>query len=459
MSRPSPGLKGRPIALVSVLCILILSEYIVSWPTFPLVTPDWYKQLAQEPGLFAVLDIPMRPRALPDKEYMFYQFVHGKPLVEGHVSRPPREAFTFIESVPLLKNLRPENKPDPDIVNVSHQLRLLDEANIRYLILHKKFLPPEDLVSWKDWLILEPYHEDADLVVYRTAPVLGRDFSLAHEMTVDAGGRVEIGLIQATFVPTATVQEGWVQINARWGSGVAVNQDYDVCLNLVDVDNEIAQSHCEPLAPTWPTSQWQANEIVRASYTFQTGPFLETGTYTVTMTLVDSVSGVIAGRPAAVGALHFEAIPRVFDAPEPTVITNVAWGDVIFLLGYDLSLSSRTIESLITIESLDVTLYWQAKRRTDASYKVFLHLTDATTGNIVMQADVVPRNWTYPTHWWERGEFVKDIISLSLNGVPPGQYELLLGLYDAATGERLPAYSADGGTYPDNVVLLMTVQR
>jgi hypothetical protein len=76
------------------------------------------------------------------------------------------------------------------------------------------------------------------------------------------------------------------------------------------------------------------------------------------------------------------------------------------------------------------------------SYKVFVHLVDPTTGDIVVQDDAVPRRWTYPTTWWERGEVVGDTISLPLHEVPLGQYHLVLGLYDKKTGQRLPVYSA-----------------
>jgi hypothetical protein len=129
---------------------------------------------------------------------------------------------------------------------------------------------------------------------------------------------------------------------------------------------------------------------------------------------------------------------------------HVVWGDVILLRGYELQHST---------ELLKLTLNWQAQRRMDVSYKVFVHLVDVTTGAIAAQDDAVPCRWTYPTTCWERGEVVEDTIPLSLSGVPPGRYRLVLGLYDQSAGERLPAYSADGVQYPDNAVPLTTVQH
>jgi hypothetical protein len=88
-----------------------------------------------------------------------------------------------------------------------------------------------------------------------------------------------------------------------------------------------------------------------------------------------------------------------------------------------------------------------------------VHLIDLATGAIVAQDDAVPRRWTYYTTWWERGEVVEDVIPLALDGVSPGEYGLLVGLYDPKTGERLPVYSADGQRYPDDTLPLTTVQR
>jgi hypothetical protein len=436
-------LRQRPLdrksaLLVGVIGGLILGEYCpVPFSTWLPTAPTWYSRLAQEPGHFAVLDLPMHPRVF-DKWYLFYQITHGKPLVEGHVSRPPREASTFIDGIPFFGELRQRNAMDPTLMDVSHQLQPLAEADIRYIILHKNF-GSEYIAAWQDWLTFEPCHEDMDLVVYRTDPHLERDFVLAYDVTD------EIGLIRATFTPTKILQASrvQVQVDARWGSSAAPGRDYDVCLNLVNIADEVAQSGCEPLSPTWPTSQWEADEVVRGAYTLQTSPYLEPGTYTLTLTLVDSSTRAVVGHPTTLGSLQIETL-------RPAHPLHVRWGDVILLRGYELQDS---------VESLELTLYWQAQRKMDVSYKVFVHLTDPTTGITVVQDDAVPRHWAYPTILWERDEVVEDTISLPLDGVSPGQYHLVVGLYDEGTGKRLPAYSADGEQYPDDAVPLTTVQH
>jgi hypothetical protein len=421
--------------MVMVIGGLILWEYnLIPYHTERPDTPSWYEQLAQESGQFAVLDLPMRPETY-DKEYMFYQTTHRKPLVEGHVSRPPRDAFAFMDSSPFLSKLRRDNVMDPALVNVSHQLRRLEEVDIRYIILHKDFATREQLAAWRDWLTFEPVHEDEDLVVYSTDPTLGLDFRLAPELTGS------VGLIRTSYVPTETIQGGVVHVDARWGSSGVPGGDYDACLNLKDARGTVGQSHCSRLCSSWPTSKWSAQEIVRSRYAFQIPQTLRPGTYSLTLELADSVSGATVGEPASLGCISVEPL-------DPTYPLQVRFGEELVLRGYDLTQSR---------EILQLTGYWQAQREMERSYKVFVHLVDPSTGESVEQYDAVPRGWTYPTSRWQAGEVVDDPISLSVSDVPPGHYLVKIGCYDPASGERLPVYGENGKVHSDGVLPLATV--
>jgi hypothetical protein len=265
-----------------------------------------------------------------------------------------------------------------------------------------------------------------------------------HEMTDD------IGLIRLYRHPHEAAQADLIQIDARWGSAAPLARDYDACLKLVSTQGQVAQSDCQPLCPTWPTSHWEADEVVRSSYALRVSPSVKSGVYTLTLALADGTTDAQVGYPATVGVLDVRTLPRVSVQPKPAQPLHARWEDVILLGGYDLQASAK---------SLELTLYWQAEQKMDVSYKVFVHLIDPTTGAIVAQDDAVPRRWTYPTTRWEPGEVVEDTVPLSLGGVPPGQYRLVLGLYDPQTGQRLPAYSAGGERYPDDALPLTTVQH
>jgi hypothetical protein len=429
------------VVLAGICSLLILGEYIVSYPLYPLDTPAWYAQLAQDQERFGILDLPLGSRSY-DKEYMLYQFTHGKPLVGGHVSRLPQDAYTFINSVPLLESVRDNPTMPPDLSNVSEQLRLLRDEDVRYLVLHRKFLTDEEEVEWQRWLVLAPLYVDDDLLVYKTA-VTPSEVTINQPVTGDGAADPEIGLIQVTVSPETVTPGMWVTVDLDWSSETAVAHDYSMCLHLAN-ESETVSEKCEPLAPDWPTSRWQAGEIVQRRFTLQMNPFWPAGAYTLSVSL-HGPQEEIAAIPVA--SLSLDSRQRQFSPPQPAQETAVTWGDMIRLVGYDTAVD----------ETVDLTFYWQAQKRIEQSYKVFVHLINSDTNSLVAQSDFVPQGWTYPTNWWEAGEFIPDAVQLSLDGIPSGKYEIRVGLYDSATGERLPPYSSDGSSYVDGIVPLHTV--
>jgi hypothetical protein len=190
--------------------------------------------------------------------------------------------------------------------------------------------------------------------------------------------------------------------------------------------------------------------VVRGRYDLRADPFLAGGEYALALRLVDQATSGESGSTVGLGEFEVEAVQRSFGEPTPSQVAQVRFGESILLLGYDLQPLA---------DSLDLVLYWQAGRRVDRSYKVFVHLVDLSAGTSVAQSDSIPRQWTHPTHWWESGEVVEDRVVLSLEGVPPGRYSLVVGLYEEDTGERLEAYSHDGEQRLGDSVRLTEVQR
>jgi hypothetical protein len=136
----------------------------------------------------------------------------------------------------------------------------------------------------------------------------------------------------------------------------------------------------------------------------------------------------------------------VFEPPaEMDHRLEVDFGDDLRLLGYDLSRE---------VSTLRLTLHWQAAEQPDTSYKVFVHLYDSATGAIVAQKDAVPRDWTYPTNWWNEGEVVSDQVELPIGDVPQGTYRLAVGFYHPDSGERLAVVDTSGEpAFQDRLVL------
>ncbi len=112
----------------------------------------------------------------------------------------------------------------------------------------------------------------------------------------------------------------------------------------------------------------------------------------------------------------------------------------IHLLGYDINTTQ-----LQAGEELVFRHYWQAEAPTTSPQHVFNHLLDAE-GNIVTQADYVPLfDDRRPTTTWDDPEeiLLGREFSLALPpGLPAGEYQLVSGLYNPVTWQRL--ISPDG---------------
>ncbi len=89
--------------------------------------------------------------------------------------------------------------------------------------------------------------------------------------------------------------------------------------------------------------------------------------------------------------------------------------------------------------SLDLRLVWGVKRPSAQSVKLFVHVIDEK-GNRVAQRDTLPLDDKADTRFWKIGDGWQDVHSLPLPvGLPSGRYRVEIGIYDAATGQRIKA--------------------
>lgn|GEM_PF-1180568 len=95
-------------------------------------------------------------------------------------------------------------------------------------------------------------------------------------------------------------------------------------------------------------------------------------------------------------------------------------------------------------DALRVTVYWQPLDFTPGPYTVFVHLAAPETG-VIAQQDIYPGGGTYPTDVWVLGRPFVDTYYLHVPPDAPAteDAQIFLGLYNEATGERLPVSGAD----------------
>jgi len=80
------------------------------------------------------------------------------------------------------------------------------------------------------------------------------------------------------------------------------------------------------------------------------------------------------------------------------------------------------------------------------------------TGGLVAQQDNLPVEGLAPTTTWQPGTLIRDPFRLDIPGeTPPGDYRLLVGLYDEA-GNRAPMLLPDG-TVDDHLSFPLRVDK
>jgi len=202
---------------------------------------------------------------------------------------------------------------------------------------------------------------------------------------------------------------------------------------------------------SYPTSRWQVGEVIRGQYDYLIPAWPvqpQPGKARLRARVADE-QGNFVGPTVVLMTLEVEETERIFEPPSPQyTLAEGSLGGLVSLVGYDL-----TVDSVRPGDSFKLVLYWWALAPIDRSYTVFTHLLDREN-QVRGQKDSLPVGGARPTIGWVPGEFIIDEYELVVEAdAPPGEYILEVGLYDASTGERLPALDTEGRVLDNRIVL------
>jgi hypothetical protein len=190
-------------------------------------------------------------------------------------------------------------------------------------------------------------------------------------------------------------------------------------------------------APAPLPSVWKAGRTLRLTHTVKPEEVAQ-GAITAYLTVCAEQAAAMLGC-ARVDGVQVISQPRVIAlAQPPQHAVGARWGDSLTLAGYDLSQNGA---------ELALTLYWRAGAAPTGSLKRFVHLLGADD-RILAQADESLENNGIPVTNWRNGEYVVDRLQFASPQVPSVQ-AVCVGLYDAATEERLAVVTASGEAVPD----------
>jgi hypothetical protein len=105
---------------------------------------------------------------------------------------------------------------------------------------------------------------------------------------------------------------------------------------------------------------------------------------------------------------------------------------------------------------LGLRTFWQVEAPFAQDYLIFVHVLDAN-GQRPTQRDAPPWQGRFPTSTWRSGSLVVDANDVYLPpGLAPGEYRVVVGMYDPVSGARAPL-TIDGVPQPDGQVEVATI--
>lgn len=314
-------------------------------------------------------------------------------------------------------------------------------------------LPPQDQQPAPGWVDGPPLSLVRPTTPVALPAVAGRAETMVHFDGLD---------LVAVDQPITPIRPGsaWQGV-LYWRARQPLAADAQVKAQLVDGRGAIlAEDIVPPSRADFPTSVWQAGDLVRTPLRLDVPSNALGNDYRLRVGLVDGQGAPIAAsagwwpaRRDMVDVARVEVAPWPLEtrAPEMEHPLDAVFGP-IRLRGYNLT------GQAVPGKDLSLTLVWQAAEQPTENLKVFAHLLDES-GKPVAQSDGIPVDGARPTDGWRPSEVVQDERRVRLpTALPAGTYGLGVGLYRADTGQRVPV-TRDGQPQPDDILTLDTEVR
>ncbi|MDY7078256.1 MAG: hypothetical protein SXV54_15175 [Chloroflexota bacterium] len=441
----------------AILCVVTLGELLVSWPcpTTPLRVPAYlsYMNETRSPNQGAVLNLPITAGHVKQLA-IFYQTIHGHPVFDSWFQRP---LPVFPDVAEFLDGLLNPEEEKEDIIpspGVGARAAIARAEKVSHVFLYtpyvgyvetkmerlkNEFGPPRSTEKGVAIYEVSPGPETPDELVY----VLPNNdsSSLEHgwqypeywngrparwmpesaELYIYSPHRQK-GTFQFTALPFITPQRLQIEVNKAPLSPLVIGEWITYTTSSFDLQPGINQITLQALGGCSrfvgdPRCSGVSLAITRAGHPDpECAPYLDT----------ERCLGIL-----------FQDIRFSPNTTTPASHPlDVVLGDQARLVGYDLSPPHPTPGQHLTL-----VLYWQALQEIEKDYTIFVHLL-GSDGNLLAQHDAPPVSGVYPTSQWIVNDIFTQQISLHIPpDTPPGDWDLLVGMYTYPDLTRLPVTS------------------
>jgi hypothetical protein len=259
--------------------------------------------------------------------------------------------------------------------------------------------------------------------VFRPAP-------LDRERPVNFEGG--LALVGQTLPPPEVRPGETVSMDVVWQATEPLEETYTSFLHLLDAEGQrYAGDDRQAWDGLYPTTRWAGGEMVRVSYNLTLPGDLPAGFYTL------------------VGGWYDEELDRLRTERDtdqvPLGVVSVVpesephqYGRDLLIASFEGGISLMDYDLVHENGNLLLALVWETEAYLEQDYTVFVHLRDAE-GETVAQGDGPPLNGAWPTSQWPTGYPLHDVHAIPLpDAMQPGDYRVVVGLWEPATGLRVP---------------------
>jgi hypothetical protein len=267
---------------------------------------------------------------------------------------------------------------------------------------------------------------------------------------LDADMGQGVTLLGAQMEMTTAVPGDSVWLTLYWRADSVPTEAPEVVLELfgLDLERPIGKLQSYHGRGLYPANLWTEGQIVADR---------------VGVRLVDELAAPVlaqafvqlvdSGEQSATMVGGVKVAPLVW--PEPS-------GEVLAMVGEGVALTAVALTPTIASpgDVVTVATEWQVVAPPGGDFTTFVHLAEAGEPPLAT-GDSPPLHGRYPTRVWAAGEVIRDEYSIVVpEGLANGRYPVWLGMYDPASGVRLPLTVAGEGQ-PDQAYLVdwMTILR
>lgn len=139
-------------------------------------------------------------------------------------------------------------------------------------------------------------------------------------------------------------------------------------------------------------------------------------------------------------------VPEEATSPIPLQETGVVFGDTMALTGFAVVTEGDSSGDVVHPgDTLDVYLSWRVLESTSHNWSVFVHVNDPVLETPLAQRDMYPGGGLVATSFLETGDTLVDRFRLRIprTAAAPSQLDVVVGLYDFYTNERLASSSGE----------------